>query len=404
MRASEKVLDLVNERLGYIAPVPDWTTVRLWIIKLGLYRLQMTKTVASDWAWLVDHSVKLGPEKLFIILGVRLSDVPKGRPLSLKDLQVIDLFPTTESNGTVVHKQLLETSQKTGIIPCQIVTDGGPDLWSGVQNYSQSTNYHTKVIYDVKHKTANMLKKRLDNNEVWKSFLSMLKIAQSHIRQTELAPLMCPNQRSKSRYMNLEKLVRWGLNTISVIEEKKYDPFSTEDRVNQKLGWLSAYKQDLEIWNDLLSVAISAEVFLRTHGIYRGVTTDFVNQIDAIKLCEEASAFKDEFVCFLIELEYKSEIGQTLVASTEALEGLIGKVKGLANEQADSGFTKLMLAIPSLLGDIDESEVNEAMECVKVEEVHRWFKEKVGVSIQARRKELIGCRCIKTGENLLMAA
>jgi len=404
MRACERVLELINAKSSNGASAPNWTTVRGWIIKLGLYRLQREKTVATDWAWLVDHSVKLGPEKLFIILGVRLSDVQTGKPLGLKDLQVIDLHPTTESNGSVVHQQLLETSRKTGIVPCQIVTDGGPDLWSGVHTYRKSTNNHTKIIYDVKHKTANMLKKRLENDETWKSFLGMLNIAQRHMRQTELAPLISPNQRSKSRYMNLEKLVRWALNAIGVIEEKQYSSFATEQRITQKLGWLLAYKQDLEVWNDLLSVAITAEIFLRTNGIYRGVTSHFVNQLDTIDICDEAVAFKDEFVCFLVEQEYKAEVGQTLVASTEALEGLIGKTKGLANEQADSGFTKLMLAIPSLLGNIQEDEVKAAMEDIKIKDTHAWFKDKVGVSIQARRKELIGCRCIKTGENLLVAA
>ena len=81
------------------------------------------------------------------------------------------------------------------------------DIWSGVQAFSESTNHHTKVIYDVKHQTANILKKRLEQDETWKSFLNMLNVAQSHMRQTELAPLISPNQRSKSRYMNLEKLV-----------------------------------------------------------------------------------------------------------------------------------------------------------------------------------------------------
>ena len=63
-----------------------------------------------------------------------------------------------------------------------------------------------------------------------------------------------------------------------------------------------------------------------------------------------------------------------------------------------------MMAIPSLLGDIQESEAKEAMEAIRIETTHAWFKEKVGVSTQARRKELIGCRRIKTGENLLAVA
>ena len=58
MRACEKALMLMHERFGDTASVPDWTTVRTWAIKLGLYRLQRKKTVATDWAWLVDHSVR----------------------------------------------------------------------------------------------------------------------------------------------------------------------------------------------------------------------------------------------------------------------------------------------------------------------------------------------------------
>ncbi len=46
---------------------PSWCTGRLWLLRLGYYKLTRPKEQADDWVWMVDHTVQLGPEKCLVI-------------------------------------------------------------------------------------------------------------------------------------------------------------------------------------------------------------------------------------------------------------------------------------------------------------------------------------------------
>ena len=71
---------------------PAWFTGRLWLLRLGYYKLTRPKEQTEDWVWIVDHTVQLGKEKCLVILGVRLSALPiEGHCLSHEDVEPIAL-------------------------------------------------------------------------------------------------------------------------------------------------------------------------------------------------------------------------------------------------------------------------------------------------------------------------
>ena len=55
---------------GFDFPVPHFTTVRLWLLRLGHYNLTRPKEQGDDWVWIIDHSNQIGQEKCLMILGV----------------------------------------------------------------------------------------------------------------------------------------------------------------------------------------------------------------------------------------------------------------------------------------------------------------------------------------------
>jgi len=58
------------------------------------------KEHADDWAWIVDHTVQMGPEKCLVILGVRLHLLSTlARPLQHEDVEPIALLPMSVSTG-----------------------------------------------------------------------------------------------------------------------------------------------------------------------------------------------------------------------------------------------------------------------------------------------------------------
>jgi len=75
-------------------PVPSFPTIRAWVWRLGCYALLRPMPQDVPWLWIIDHTIHLGAQKLFLVVGCPLADVPFGqRCLALADLQVVALAP-----------------------------------------------------------------------------------------------------------------------------------------------------------------------------------------------------------------------------------------------------------------------------------------------------------------------
>lgn len=144
LRGASRVLALSMSLLQLPLAVPSWCTGRLWLLRLGYYKLTRPKQPADDWVWIVDHTMQLGAEKSLVILGIRLSALPPpGQCLHHEDVEPVSLFPVKKSNGEVVYQQLEEAVKQTGM-PRQIIGDQGSDLASGIAKFCQE---HRETCY-----------------------------------------------------------------------------------------------------------------------------------------------------------------------------------------------------------------------------------------------------------------
>ena len=218
---------------------------RGWVSRVGYYQLMRPKTQADDWVWIVDHTVQIGQDKCLLILGVRLSALPNDEcNLSHAAMEPLALIPVRQSNGQIVCEQLEATVQKTGI-PREILSDHGTDLNAGIERFCQQghpapqtgrtafegVHPQTVSVYDIKHKTATVLKhalapgkwpaagpcRGLEQDPDWLAYTQRANQAgrqwpleRPPLQQTPLAALMPPSQKSKARYLNVHELVTWG--------------------------------------------------------------------------------------------------------------------------------------------------------------------------------------------------
>ena len=386
-RAASRVVEATTSFFHIQWKVPSPTTARAWLLRIALYQLLLVRTIADDWIWIVDHTVKIGPEKCFVVLAIRASELPPpGTPLRLQDLQLLQLFPVTHSDRYVVQEQLEATIAKTGV-PRAILGDHGSDLQAGI-NLFCAAHPETQSSYDVAHKAASLLKARLDKDPQWKSFCSQAGQTKCQTQQTELAFLVPPSQRSKARYMNLAPLLRWARVTLHIL---KFHPsevmqFISTERLEKKFGWLREFETCLALWSeyDLLLDATVDEV--RRYGYAHDTAYQVALRLMPHVASDRGHELKDALVKFVADESSSLRLGERLPGSSEILESAFGKLKSLEGDQQKCGFTSLLLSLGVLVGRIDKDTIRTALTEVPGKMVDTWISENLGHTHQSKRK------------------
>jgi hypothetical protein len=405
-RGSEQVLTLVNDTFGKpLERIPSWSSVRFWFLRMGYYKLMCPKEIADDWCWILDHTIQLGKTKCLLILGIRLSELPtKKQALRHQDLVPIALIPVETSTGEIVHLQLEETCLKTGI-PRVIISDYGSDLKAGIGTFCQE-NPSCIPLYDIKHKTACLLKADMEKDEQWLAFRKQAAQTRNQLQQTALSHLKAPNQRSKARYMNVNILIKWAKNTLNVIENKN-DFSEAEQQQLPKLEWLKSYKDPLEAWDESLQVMMLTEQWVREEGIGEGAHSNLIQHLTKklpVLKHEKAIQLKKQVTDFVHLQENQAQGEKRLPASSEVIESVFGKQKYIERDYAKEGFTSLIIGIGALVGTMTVETVKEAMIATPVKVVTDWCKNTLGETLQSRRIKVYSNKekGTKTGSSLLV--
>ena len=387
LRGASRTMETVLSLFGPALPRPSWYAGRLWLLRIGYYKLTRPKHKASDWVWIVDHTVQVGVEKCLLILGVRLSELSRTNlVLSHEDVEPIALFPVRTSNGEVVFQQLEDTIDKTGL-PREILGDQGPDLKAGIEKFCHK-HPQTCSIYDIKHKSAALLKHTLQHDAHWQAFTQQAAQSKSQVQQTALAFLAPPNQRTKARYMNLEILVRWGQRALGVLDrlEKRTEHRDSHERLKVKLGWLRQFRDHLKDWEALLDVAITTECFVRKHGLWQGCAVELSKRLEHCIASPKVLQLREQLLAFVKNESLKAKPEEHLLGSSEIIESVLGKLKRLEQNQAKSGFTALVLSVAAVVSETTREVVKKAMETVPTKRVLEWTRIHLGQSVQAKRK------------------
>jgi hypothetical protein len=366
---------------------PSWFSGRLWLFRLGYFKLTRPKEQADDWVWIVDHTVQLGAEKCLVILGIRLCNLPAlGDYLSQEDVEPIALFPVKQSNGEVVFQQLEDTIPKTGV-PREIIGDHGSDLKSGVEKFCQK-HQETCYVYDIKHKTAAVLKHELQKDEAWLEFSQLAAQTRRTVQQTSLAALAPPNQRTKARYMNVDILIQWGGNMLTFFERQQKESSSEFDseQLEKKLGWITRFSEQLEEWGELIQIITVTESFVRKQGLYLDSYHE-LKELLSLAHRERTKKVRAQLLAFVADESLKAKPNERLLGSSEVIESVFGKLKRLEQDQAKSGFTGLLLCVSAMVSTTTEDVVQRALKTVQTKTVLAWCTENIGQSVQAKRKE-----------------
>lgn len=199
--------------VGVACPTPSYSSIRQWVLRVGLYEWQRPKARQADWIFVIDLTIELGSHKCLVILGIRQTAwaaivQETERDLQHQDMEVLQISVMSSTQGVYIQQQIEQVSRQVGC-PLQIISDHGSDVKKGIELYLQE---HPGVIYtyDVTHQTARFLKAQLAANQAYQKFAQHCTRTRQQLQQSPLSFLMPPVQRAKSRYLNVESLFSWA--------------------------------------------------------------------------------------------------------------------------------------------------------------------------------------------------
>lgn len=388
-RATPKAVHIAFSQFAAVKdqPVPTYKSIARWLTQIGLYKLNCPKEQANDWALIVDNSVQIGTQKCLVVLGVRLSKF-QGKALTFEDMEMLVMELHDKSNAKTVCQALEKAQKKVGKV-AMVCADDGPDLRGGIALFCNS--HGVGRVFDIIHKIGTFLKKILKEDAEWQAFSTEAAAAKKKMQQTQAAHLVPPNQRTKSRFLNIEILVHWGIDIMVAIETPNHPD---KGLLEQYCGWIRQHKGLIERLKQLDFISQNIRQHIREHGLCAstGEHIEAVLEIEMKPLCFniEACEYAGELIEFISEQSKIVPPGQVWIGSSEIIESLFGKLKSLEHDQSKGGFTSLVLGAAACVGKIDADVVRAAMTQVKTADVDTWTREQMGATLLSKRRKALG--------------
>lgn len=387
LRPTVTCLEIVFDWLGVNERVPDWTTVRIWLMRVGVAAIQEPIERADDWNWMADHSNQIGPEKALVIVGVRASKMPPpGVALTHRDIRLLLVEPGVSWNRKDMAKAYKALADRIGA-PQAVLVDGAVELRDGAE-ILQKERKDVIVLSDFKHYAANVLKKIVGSSESFVRFMSQMGSTRSAIQQTELGHLTPPSPRPKARFMNLAATLTWAGMALWQLTHphSKARREITAARMQEKLGWLTTFQEDIPRWRACQAVVSASITFVNKQGLFRGAADRLAAELKSLQTCDDSRAVGEQLITFVRQSAEKLAEGQRLPLSTEILESSFGLFKQLEKQHSKGGFTSLLAAFGALLKPATPESIRRDFARVSVKQMRAWVNKNLKTTLASKRQ------------------
>ena len=214
--------------------------------------------------------------------------------------------------------------------------------------------------------------------------------------------------------MNIDPLINWGLNMLTLLQKcklikaeeeakllagdsKPLDPEVkprliagvTPQRIIDVMGWLEKYEAPLREWAEWMKLIKTTQDTIRTQGYTRETPQLLDQRIQRPLQFRSSDEVASLLQSFVLATSKSLKWGFRIPGSSEILESIFGKLKALERQQAKGGFTGLVLALGTIVGDVTATlpnVFNDMMERVSTKNVMNWVRKKLGITTSAQRQ------------------
>ena len=361
-----KILGILKDYVGLeIDKIPCKNTIQNWVSKWGLFNYQNNplSLVGKQVSLIIDESIRLGQEKLLLILSVPLEKIGQSA-LSFADVVVVYMKGAKSWTGLAISEVVQKLEQSYGFEVKNILSDEDSKLKNASHLLKKAH------VPDISHAIATCLKRVFEKAEDFLLFKKTIGSYASKGVNQKLSYLCPPKQRTKARFMNLSRVVKWA---------------------NKLLGKFSKLeKKEAVFFKDLPSQSSFIKQLAECLALAKAVSLPFKLKGLSIQSLQEAraimekwnskntylSAFIEEMKGYMTRYEQviKSCGKKSIHVSSEIIESMFGKYKNKANSCALTGLTKLNLEIP-IYGNTKNINIiylTDALEIISMVDLAEW--------------------------------
>lgn len=356
---------------------PSYSSGMLWVKKVGYYCLNQPKTKADDWILILDESIGIGQEKLLVVLGIRASQIEFSRPLVIQDMEPIIIKSKKKWTGEDISEELEKSKALVGKV-LYATTDGSSTLKKALR--LSGINH----IYDTTHAIAIMLEKLYKENSNFKELTNQMGQMRLKLCCSQHAHIIPPNQRSKSRFLNIDILSGWGMKALAAL---KKDDLTQEEKV--LLQWVGDKKSFIEEMNQIIGIIEKLSVLLKHNGLSSKTKKQCYKLLKNFNQTPRQNQFKELFIEYInTNATHIKSKSKTLLCSSDIVETTFGKYKNELSKNPMNGITDLALIIPAFTSNLLDSEIKKAIDTCTCRMLKEWKVENLCDSLSVKRKRI----------------
>jgi len=377
-RAIQKNLAIFLLYTGISFRAPSYTTILNWTKKIGYSQLMANIEKADDWVLILDESIEFGHNKLLVIYGVRSSKIDFTRALGYQDLAVFAIISGEQWTGVLIGEEIEKIQAKYGKI-IYAVADGGNALKKALRLE------HIPHVYDITHKFAWFLKEAYKNDPEFQSYTQRMAKMRTALSLSNVSHILPPNQRTKSRFMNLKILSDWGSAALTYLSQNK-----VSSREYVELKWVEAHAPLIEELSEINQMLNGIMHILKTNGLSTGSIKKANDIINANKSKgQRANKLKTDIKEFLCATKKIVPKQNTILCTSDIIESSFGKYKNYISNNPMVGVTDLSLCLAAFTSKLEINRTKEVMESFKNRDIREWSKQNIGQTNLSRRNEIL---------------
>lgn len=358
LRSCTHILLCLQLVLGTDKRVPSYSSVRIWVCKLGKHRIENQESSTEKWIYWVDESIHIGNEKILLILGIPENQLHFGRSLCLSELRILHMSVSTQWKGEEIALILEELKKRFPL--SYLVSDEGNNL---KKSYQLSECLH---ISDCTHALTKGIEKAYKDKAVFIEFCHFTgSLRKKWSLKKDRKLYLPPNQRNKVRFANLFPLIEWAKKQLEQWQNLPEEIQKEFIFLKQNEKWV------VNFWS-IQQKLVEISLILKIEG-YSLSNELRIKTILGTANTEEETKFCSTVLTYLSTLSQKIKDKEQIYCCSDVIESAFGKLKQkLSKNSAD--LTCFIFTLASIGGQYQTEEVKKALENIKEKDIRKPLK------------------------------